>query len=260
MVIMTKSQPDYGNWIRKKVIVIILCISILFLACGFIPWHMAVRIPMLVFSGLSFITALIVAGVYWYFSPNGGNYQRKIFDLVIRKLSWNGEGSCLDIGAGNGFLIIELAKRNPKSICTGLDYWGKNWEYSKHTSEKNAFLEGVDSRVSFINGSASKLPFEDSHFDSAVSNLTFHEVKDEKNKTHLIQEALRVVKNGGKFSFLDLFYDSSHYGDTRGLKDYLDSLGLKEYSLMKVTDIIDLPPILRYHRVLGKAGIVYGTK
>ena len=122
---MTESEPDYGNWIRKKAIVIILCISVLFLACGFIPWHMAFRILTFVFCGLSFITALIVAGVYWYFSPNGGNYQRKIFDLVIRKLSWNGEGRCLDIGAGNGFLIIELAKRYPKSTCTGLDYWGK---------------------------------------------------------------------------------------------------------------------------------------
>jgi SAM-dependent methyltransferase len=211
---MTESEPDYGNWIRKKAIVIILCISVLFLACGFIPWHMAFRILTFVFCGLSFITALIVAGVYWYFSPNGGNYQRKIFDLVIRKLSWNGEGRCLDIGAGNGFLIIELAKRYPKSTCTGLDYWGKNWEYSRHTCEQNALLEGVDSRVSFTNGSASKLPFEDGHFDSAVSNPTFHEVKDEKNKPLLIQEALRVVKNGGKFSFLDLFFDTSHYSDT----------------------------------------------
>jgi ubiquinone/menaquinone biosynthesis C-methylase UbiE len=256
---MTESKTNYGNWIRKKAIVAILCISVLFLACGFIPWHILIRIMMFIFSGLSFLTALIVALVYWYFSPNGGDYQRKIFELVIRKLSWNGEGSCLDIGAGNGFLIIELAKRFPKSTFTGLDYWGKNWEYSKHACEQNAFLEGVDSRVSFENASASKLPFEDGHFDSAVSNLTFHEVKDEKNKLLLIQEALRVVKNGGNFSFLDLFFDTSHYGDTGGLKDYLDSLGLKEYSLLKVTESIDLPLILRYRKVLGNAGIIYGT-
>lgn len=157
-------------------------------------------------------------------------------------------------------LIIELAKRYPKSTYTGLDYWGKNWEYSRHTCERKATLEGVNNRVSFTKGSTSNLPFQDGQFDSVVSNLTFHEVKDNKNKPLLIQEALRTVKNGGKFSFLDLFYDTSHYGDTRRLKHYLDSLGLKEYSFKKITDIIDLPPILRYHKVLGKAGIIYGTK
>ena len=173
---------------------------------------------------------------------------------------WNGEGECLDIGTGNGVLIIELAKRHPLSICIGFDYWGKNWEYSRQICEENAMIEGVNNRISFRQGTASKLPFGDEQFDVVISCLTFHEVKDTNEKFLILKEALRVLKKGGKFSFFDLFFDKKYYGEINSLSKNLDSLGLEDYSVKSVGEIINLSPILRNKRALGLAGLIFGTK
>ena len=53
---------------------------------------------------------------------------------------------------------------------------------------------------------------QDDAFDIVVSCLTFHEVKDTNNKIELIKEAIRVLKPGGEFIFLDLFMDEKYLG------------------------------------------------
>jgi precorrin-6B methylase 2 len=63
--------------------------------------------------------------------------------LVLSNLNWNGEGKALDIGCGNGALTVKLAKKHPKAQVTGIDYWGKRWEYSKSMCERNAEIGGV---------------------------------------------------------------------------------------------------------------------
>lgn len=62
--------------------------------------------------------------------------------------------------------------------------------------------------MKFIQGSASKLPFADGEFDIVISCLTFREVRDERDKARLLNEALRVLKNGGEFVFMDFFMTS----------------------------------------------------
>jgi ubiquinone/menaquinone biosynthesis C-methylase UbiE len=173
---------------------------------------------------------------------------------------WSGEGKCLDIGTGSGELIIELAKRHPLSICTGFDYWGKSWGNSRQICEDNAVIEGVNNRVSFRQGTASQLPFENEQFVVVVSCLTFHEVKDTNDKILLLKEALRVLKKGGKFSFLDLFFDEKYYGEIDFLKKSLDNLGLENHSINNISEVINLPPILKHSRALGLAGVIFGTK
>jgi len=142
-------------------------------------------------------------------------------------LEWSSEGQALDIGCGNGALTIKLANRFPGARVTGIDYWGEKWAYSKNTCEANAKAEKVADRVVFQKASATKLPFEDEHFDVAVSNLCFHEVGDAKDKREVIREALRVVKKGGKFAFQDLFLLKQVYGDKDELMSPHKKLGNK---------------------------------
>ncbi len=99
-------------------------------------------------------------------------------------MDWNGKGKALDIGCGNGPLTIKLAQKYAEAQITGIDYWGKQWEYTKRVCERNAKIEGVAERVSFQKASASALPFDDGTFEVAISNLVFHEVsgiRDKKN-------------------------------------------------------------------------------
>ena len=89
-----------------------------------------------------------------------------------------------------------MAQKYSNVHVTGVDYWGGTWEYSKGVCERNATIEGVKHRVTFLQASASSLPFDDETFDEVISNLTFHEVADTKDKRLPIKEALRVLRKG----------------------------------------------------------------
>ena len=248
------ASPDYGNWVSTKLIY----------------GSVVMTIP---FFGLSLVFPIFVIGVipfglaFGYFvysrrklSQRGGNLQARIRNLVIDHLSWKGEGSVLDIGCGNAPLAIEVAKRYPKAHVTGIDYWGGTWEYSKATCERNAEIEGVASRMTFQKGSASVLPFEDECFDAAVSNLVFHEVGGVKDKTDVVKEALRVVKKGGAFAFQDLFLLKGQFGEVDDLVAIVKSWGMKEVAFENTSGSEFIPKALKLPFMLGRIGIIYGTK
>ncbi len=153
-----------------------------------------------------------------------------------------------------------LAKRCPSARVTAIDFWGERWEYSQGSCEKNARLEGVEGRTSFQRASASALPFEDGHFDAAVSNLVFHEVADAHDKKEVVKEALRVVKKGGKFAFQDLFMTKSVYGDSDDLVKAIRGWGIKEVELIKTADESFVPGALKASFMLGSLATIRGEK
>ncbi|MDP4094054.1 MAG: class I SAM-dependent methyltransferase [Bacillota bacterium] len=253
-------KPNYKTWIRMNKLITIIIITLFFIIIALLPINIYIRIISAVFALPFLYMMVILSSSYYQFAPFGGNYQSKIHDLIVSNLKAQEKGKILDIGSGSGSLIIKLAKAFPNAAFIGIDYWGDNWEYSKKQCEENAKIEGVSDKIGFQKASASKLPFEDSLFDSAVSCLTFHEVKDEKDKVKIIKEALRVIKPGGSFVFLDLFMDNKIYGEYADLVKSVKELGVKEIDLIKLRDEMKLPFLLLHKRVLGNAMIVTGIK
>lgn len=229
-------------------------LGIIFSLCAFLFWVFV--IPAAVFLVL---TAYFAYARY-LFSPKGGNIQQRIWDLIISSLDWNGEGKALDIGCGNGSLTIKLARKFNNAQVTGIDYWGKKWDYSKSVCEANAKAEEVNDRVLFQKASAVKLPFEDGDFDAAVSNLVFHEVSEAKDKRELIKEALRVVRKGGKFAFQDLFLFKQVYGDVDALVADIKSWGVTKVEFVETRNASFIPTALKLPFMLGKIGIIKGEK
>lgn len=249
-----KPQPAYGNWVSAKLIYSSIAVSILFFALSFLNATLIVgAIPFL----LSF---LYFAYARYELSQRGGNLQAQIRNLVIEHLDWDGKGKALDIGCGNAPLAIELARRCPAAHVTGIDYWGRKWEYSKGVCQRNAEIEGVTERVTFQKASAAALPFEDTCFDAVVSNLVFHEVGEVRDKRKLIREALRVVKNGGAFAFQDLFLVKKYYGDVDDLAETIKSWGIKQVAFADTSGSDFMPKALRLPFMLGRIGIIYGKK
>lgn len=247
-------QPQYGNWVPLRLLYIIGEISVLFaILTFFIPW--------LATLAISFFLPLIYLGYARYrFSAKGGNLQEQIRGLVLDNLEWDGEGTAIDIGCGNGPLAIQLAKNNPNVYVTGVDFWGGSWEYSKLTCERNAAIEGVGDRVSFQRASASRLPFDDESFDVAVSNLCFHEVRVTKDKRDVIKEALRVIRKGGVFAFQDLFQIKVTYGEIEDLLEKVRSWGIIHVEFVNTRDSPFIPKALKGSFMLGAIGILRGKK
>ena len=142
----------------------------------------------------------------------------------------------------------------------GIDPCGADWSYSRATCLRNAEERGVGQRISFIPGSAAGLPFEAESFDAVVSNLAFQEVSDVADKRRLLHESLRVLRKGGAFSLQDLFFDPRLYGPVDALIASLRASGARDVHIIALHQRIQIPPLLSGRRVLGAAGILFGTK
>ena len=251
---------QYGNWIRKKMLWMLGLASLTLGILAVLPLPVAVRIVSGVMCAGTFVSFLYPLYSFYIFSSSGGNMQDKFYNLILNHLENQGAGKLLDIGTGNGILAIKAALRNQSAQVTGVDFWGKDWEYSKSVCEQNARFANVVERVRFQKGDAASLDFSDGTFDAVVSNLTFHEVRMVKRKSDVLREALRLLKPGGSFAFIDYFYNDRYYGVSSEFEILLWGLKLKEVELKPLSEVLAFPRLLRHPRALGKVGIVYGKK
>jgi ubiquinone/menaquinone biosynthesis C-methylase UbiE len=255
-----ETQLDYGNWIRKKILLVLGLCALGTGALALIPLGSLYRLVMAVLSAIFLVSFLFPLYAYVMFSQRGGKLQEKLYNLIIQSLGENVKGKVLDIGSGNGVLAVKLALQHKQVEVTGMDYWGADWEYSKSVCEKNAQIVKVENRVHFQKGDATKLDFADETFDGAVSNLTFHEVKSVPDKRSVLQEALRVVKKGGGFAFIDYFFETKYYGKKSEFEVFLKNLNLAEFKFKSLRELIAIPALLNHPKTLGKVGIIYGRK
>ncbi|NHI93295.1 MAG: class I SAM-dependent methyltransferase [Candidatus Lokiarchaeota archaeon] len=258
---LKEEKIDIKNWVPKNYIHAFLIVESILLILSFIPfYYVLINIIFWILSGIVMFFGILCINAYYQFGKDNNALQKKIHDILLNNLPWNGEGKALDIGTGNGAVVIKLAKNYPNCKAIGIDFWGKRWEYSKLDCEKNAKIEEIGERIQFQKASAANLPFENEEFDAVVSNFVFHEVIEVKNKRELIFEALRVLKKGGAFSFQDYFYSKNYYGRKDELKSELIKSGLKEIHFKELKDSIEIPLLLRFGFFLGNMVNLYGIK
>jgi len=226
---------------------------------AFLPIGLYHLVPIFFFI-IFLISFLFPAYAYIMFSQKGGKFQEKVFNLIVQNLGEIGSGRILDIGSGNGVLAVKIAQQNPQAEVVGVDYWGADWEYSKGVCDTNARVAEVSDRVHFQNGDAATLDFPTSAFDGAVSNLTFHEVRSIADKRAVLQEALRVVKTGGSFVFVDYFFEPKYYGESTAFEAFLKNLGLAQFEYEPLHFMIPIPLLLKHPKILGKVGMIHGRK
>jgi len=247
-------KPRYRTWIRLSRLRVFTALSLLSLAgCVFAldsPWFLLFLLPL---GLVGYITLILVLTAY-RLGPRGGDFQRRIHLLIATSLTVPPAGHALDVGCGSGSLAVKLAQAHPALRVTGVDSWGHDWEYSSDECARNARIEGVADRVSFRKQSGSALAFPDASFDAVVSCMTFHEIKENPDKTDGVAEALRVLRPGGTFVFLDLFGDRSFYSDPAAVG------AITGVQPRPLTDLMPLPFPLGHPRVLGHAMVVTGTK
>ncbi len=250
-------KPQYSTWIRVNKIVTFWALAIAFFAMGLASfveiWFLIAFVPGLLFAYI----AMTVTLIHLRFSKTGGDYQNRIHDLLLSHRSVTGE--TVDIGCGNGSLTIKSARGDGASHHVGMDFWGSNWEYSLEQCQMNARLEGVGN-VEFLKGTAAKTVFTDGRFSCALSCLTFHEVQDESNKLNVVKEALRILKPGGCYVFLDLFDDIQHYPGMNEVRSTVEHCACTITVDKPLSELMPLPYPLNGKKALRFARLLCGTK
>lgn len=254
-----QTKPNYGNWIRRRILGRIGLMALLVEMLSLLPLPLVGRLILWIAGGILFLVFLYILSVYLLFADHIGNFQTRIRQVLFAHLPWDGNGKALDIGTGNGALAIGLARQYPQALVEGVDLWGAQWEYTQSDCEHNARLEQVEERVHFRQASAARLPYLDETFDAAVSHFVFHEV-DLPEKRQVLQEALRVVRPGGVFAFQDMFLDTTLYGPIPDLLETLRSWGIQEVECIPTRDLLKIPFLVRNRRASGCAGILFGRK
>ena len=124
---------------------------------------------------------------------------------MVNAVAWRGDERVLDVGCGNGFLLIETAKHLTSGSATGIDLWKTDAGLqSRDGARRNANLEGVADRVDIRNADAGAMPFEDNAFDVIVSSLMLHHAGGSADRDQVVQEMVRVLKPGGTILLYDV--------------------------------------------------------
>jgi len=120
-------------------------------------------------------------------------------DILMQYLDGVRVERILDVGSGTGVFATRLADEFPEANVWGVDL-------SLHMLEKGRErLNGLSSRLAYVNGDSEHLPFADSSFDVITCNHSFHHYP---NQQLAIREMHRVLKPDGHLFIVDAYTDS----------------------------------------------------
>lgn len=104
----------------------------------------------------------------------------------------------LDVACGTGDFSIEIARKSsPQSRITGVDLS----EGMLKVMREKVLIEGLDRKISFMQGNCESLPFGDGTFDRVT--IAFG-IRNFENRDVALREILRVLKPGGRLVILEL--------------------------------------------------------
>lgn len=151
-----------------------------------------------------------LAGVVYHYGTmvfyEGMNDQDELH-LELAERTAMPDGKCeriLDMACSIGQATTALKKLYPEAEITGLDVGLPLLKYAHYRATEQ------DIDVTFEQGLAEDMPYEDGHFDAVMSYLLYHEVAEEKIE-EIVKEVYRVLRPGGTFSIFDF---PNNFGET----------------------------------------------
>ncbi|MGE5329815.1 MAG: class I SAM-dependent methyltransferase [Deltaproteobacteria bacterium] len=125
------------------------------------------------------------------------NLRELEIDFIKENLN---SGKVLDIGCGNGYSLISLA-RHIESEYVGMDFSENMLLGAQKLIEK--FRTELKSIPEFIQGDVRKLPFEDNMFDCVLSERCLLNLPSREMQYDTIKEVYRVLKDDGIYVMVE---------------------------------------------------------
>jgi len=121
-------------------------------------------------------------------------------DWLVSALCISAPRNVLDLGTGNGYVAMEVAKHASTSSVVGLDIAAAAIEKNKAVASSRR-IANIEFRV----GDGIVLPFQDDWFDGVVCRYAFHHMP---RPGTTVSEISRVLRNRGRLVFADAIRDN----------------------------------------------------
>jgi len=129
-----------------------------------------------------------------------------VWAQLLDQLNLRGDERILDLGCGRGAVLLLAAQHLTTGRAVGADIWRKVDQSgnSMEATRRNALAEGVGDRVELHTADMTALPFADNSFDVVLSSMAIHNINTEAGRKKAIEEAVRVVRPGGRLMIADV--------------------------------------------------------
>jgi ubiquinone/menaquinone biosynthesis C-methylase UbiE len=173
-----------------------------------------------VFLFLPVAFLLASTGSFFYSTLRG---KFVVWAELLDKLGLRGDERILDMGCGRGAVLLMAAQHLTTGRAIGVDLWRTQDQSGNSTdaTRRNARAEGVADRVELQTADMMALPFNDNSFDLVVASLAIHNIKGRACRDKAIDEAVRVLRPGGRLMIADIWA-------TRQYRDRLAEIGMNE--------------------------------
>jgi ubiquinone/menaquinone biosynthesis C-methylase UbiE len=174
---------------------------------------------------LAFLVVSVMAAVGACFLHTTLRGKFLVWAELLDRLGLRGDERILDLGCGRGAVLLLAAQHLTTGRAVGVDLWRRADQSgnSAEATRRNAIAEGVADRVELHTGDMTALPFEDDSFDVIVSSLAIHNIRGAAGRQKAIDEAVRVLRPGGRLMIADVRATRQHQA-------HLARIGMSEVS------------------------------
>jgi len=131
---------------------------------------------------------------------------------LLDQLGLRGDERILDMGCGRGAVLLMAAQHLTTGRAVGVDLWQSRDQSGNaaDATQRNAVAEGVADRVELHTADMMALPFADGSFDVIVSSLAIHNISGSAGRDKAVDEAVRVLRPGGRLMIADIRSTSNY--------------------------------------------------
>lgn len=178
---------------------LLLCFAATGLALG---WLVAGRM----------VPSVAAAALAVFLIGNGVSIRRfsrlgkfEVWARLLTGLELCGDERVLDLGCGRGAVLLAAAKLVPRGCAVGVDIWRPDQTGNcVQATLANASAEGVGDRIELHTRDMTELGFPDESFDLILSSLAIHNLPGNNARLSAIDEAVRVLRPGGRLVIADI--------------------------------------------------------